>query len=187
MKNKNQKKEEFATVNVLPGKTNACVKNLMKQMGITDANEAVRRINSGEWIAQPNIRLIDCNTAPFVPENWSVEQHIKGGLITFDSTKITLWLSDQQKNGRVTGYELRQELTNKPVLNANVLDYLLAHQKEIPEEWKNQYTFFWSTIYRDSDGDVVVRCLVWDGSQWRWGFSWLDIDFGSDRPAALAS
>lgn len=41
---------EFAIAEVVPGKLNALVKNLMRQMNITDPNEAVRRINSGEWI-----------------------------------------------------------------------------------------------------------------------------------------
>ena len=182
-----KKKEAFATVNVLPGRMNACIKNLMKQMNITDANEAVRRINSGKWIAQPNIRLIDCNTAPFVPENWSVEQHIKGGLITFDSTKITLWLSDQQKHGSIIGHDLRKELANKPVLNANVLDHLLQHQELIPEEWKKYNIPFWGTIYRYSSGSLVVRCLYWYGSRWHWCCLWLGYVFNSDDPAALAS
>jgi hypothetical protein len=41
--------KEFAISDVLPGKLNALVKNLMSSMRITDPNEAVRRINSGEW------------------------------------------------------------------------------------------------------------------------------------------
>ncbi|PIT98507.1 MAG: hypothetical protein COT71_00465 [Candidatus Andersenbacteria bacterium CG10_big_fil_rev_8_21_14_0_10_54_11] len=40
----------FVTAEVLPGKTNALVKNLMRPMEIDDPNEAVRRVNSGEWI-----------------------------------------------------------------------------------------------------------------------------------------
>jgi hypothetical protein len=40
---------EFAIAEVMPGKLNALVKNLMRQMNITDPEEAVRRINSGEW------------------------------------------------------------------------------------------------------------------------------------------
>lgn len=40
---------EFVTAKVLPGKTNALVKGLMEWMGLDDPNEAVRRVNSGEW------------------------------------------------------------------------------------------------------------------------------------------
>ena len=137
-------------------------------------------------IAYPE-HLIDCDADPFVPEGWSVEKHIKSGSFQFDPTKISLYLSKKQKKGSIVGNDLRTELADKPVLNANVLDYLLAHQELIPEEWKGKYIFFWGTIYRYSYGVLVVRCLGWDGSQWNRRYSWLDDDFNSDRPAALAS
>ena len=41
---------EFAIAEVMPGRLNALVKNLMRQMGIEDPNEAVRRVNAGEWV-----------------------------------------------------------------------------------------------------------------------------------------
>ena len=41
---------EFAIADVLPGKLNALVKNLMRQTGETDPNEPVRLVNSGEWV-----------------------------------------------------------------------------------------------------------------------------------------
>lgn len=41
---------DFAIANVLPGKLNALVKHLRDQMKVTDSNEAVRRITSGEWV-----------------------------------------------------------------------------------------------------------------------------------------
>ncbi|MFH0951343.1 MAG: hypothetical protein V1765_02605 [bacterium] len=156
-------------------------------MGITDANEAVRKINSGEWIVQPNIRFINCNVAPFIPEGLTIVEHKKGGRIIFDPTKITLWLSDKQKTGYITGHELRTELTDKPVLNANVLDHLLKYPELIPEDWKGEDTFFWNTIYRYSDGVLVVRCLRWRGSRWHWHCYWLGSNFDSSGPAVVAS
>ena len=42
---------EFAIANVLPGRLNALVKNIMRQTGTDDPNEAVRLVNSGAWIA----------------------------------------------------------------------------------------------------------------------------------------
>ena len=72
-------------------------------------------------------------------------------------------------------------------MNANILDYLLAHPELIPEEWKGKYIFFWGTIYRLSDGRLCVRYLIWNGSEWDWSYDWLDDDFNSDSPAALAS
>ena len=38
---------------------------------------------------------------------------------------------------------------------------------------------------RNSDGNLYVRYLLWDGSQWNWNYNWLDNDFDGDYPAAL--
>jgi len=47
-------------------------------------------------------------------------------------------------------------------MNANVLDYLLAHPELIPEDWKNKYVFFWGTIYRYSSGGLrSLPLLEW--------------------------
>ncbi len=132
-------------------------------------------------------RLIDCDSAPFIPNGWSVEEHKKSGFFKFDPAKISLYLSKKQKKGSIGGHDLRKELSDKPVMNANILDYLLAHPELIPEEWKGKYIFFWGTIYRLSDGRLCVRYLIWNGSEWDWSYDWLDDDFNSGDPAALAS
>jgi hypothetical protein len=131
--------------------------------------------------------LIDCDVAPFVPEGWSVVDHKRGGLWKWDPARVFLYLSKKQKKGSIEGNDLRKELADKPVMNANVLDYLLAHPELIPEEWKGKYIFFWGTIYRDSDGNLYVRYLGWNGSSWNCYYCWLGSGFGSGRPAALAS
>lgn len=41
---------DFATKELTHGQTNALVKNLMGQMGVSDPVEAIRRINAGEWV-----------------------------------------------------------------------------------------------------------------------------------------
>jgi hypothetical protein len=131
--------------------------------------------------------LIDCDAAPFIPDGWSVEEHRKGGLYKFNGSKIPLYLSMKQKKGTISGHKLRKELVSQYTLNANILDYLLAHLDLIPEDWKDKYIFFWGTIYRNFDGYLFVRCLRWYGSKWDWHCDWLDSGFGSDSPAALAS
>jgi len=135
--------------------------------------------------------IIDCDTDPFVPEGWKVEEHKKGGL-EWDSAKVELFLSENQKDGKyVEGNKLRKELADHTILNANVLDYLLAHPQLIPEEWKKdssgnrRYTFFWGTIYRSSADDLCVRCLYFGGGEWRWCCIWLDDDWGGSFPAVL--
>src|SRR5487761_2010406 len=71
--------------------------------------------------------VIDCDVLPFEPDGLRVEEHQKGGQFKFDASQISLYLSAAQKKGSIKGKKLRKELADKPVLNANVLDYLLAH------------------------------------------------------------
>lgn len=131
-------------------------------------------------------RLIDCDADPFLPNSWKVEEHQKGGLFKWDSAQVNLFLSESQRKGVQGSHELRKELAGKPVLNANVLDYLLAHPHLIPEEWKKLFVFFWGTIYRDSVGGLCVRYLCWHGDWWHWDYHWLRDALNDLRPAALA-
>lgn len=129
--------------------------------------------------------VIDCDATPFTPSGWKVEEHKKSGLFKWNYAQVVLFLSKFQKNGVIDGNKLRKELADKPVLNACVLDYLLANPHLIPEEWKGKYVFFWGTIYRDSNGNLFVRCLYWSGDGWYWGRGWLGDVWGGRSPAAL--
>ncbi len=146
-------------------------------LGVVKGNYEIRAIE----------HLIDCDANPFIPEGQSVEEHKKGGFFKFDLAKISLYLSKEQKEGGIEGNDLRKELENQPVLNANVLDYLLAHPYLIPEEWKDKTIFFWGTIYRRPEGYLDVRCLRWDGSEWIWRYGWLDLNFRSEHFTACAN
>lgn len=131
--------------------------------------------------------IIDCDADPFVPEGWTVESHKKGGRFEWKADRIALHLADGQKSGKwMRGNDLRKELESQPVLNACVLDYLLAHQELIPEEWKGKYVFFWGTVYCGSDGDLHVRYLYWNGLCWYWRCRWFERDFSDRSPAACS-
>ena len=130
--------------------------------------------------------VIDCDAAPFTPSGLKVEEHKKSGAFKWDtSPQVKLYLSQFQKKGVIGGNKLRKKLAGKPVLNANVLDYLLAHPHLIPEEWKDKYVFFWGTIYRYSGGGLCVRYLGGDGDEWGWSCGWLDCGWSGLSPAAL--
>ncbi len=146
--------------------------------------------------------VIDCDADPFLPNGWKVEEHQKGGQFKWDpsnhlSNLPILYLDEKgQRNGKsIEGNKLREKLAKDLVkgalLNANVLDYLLANPHLIPEEWKKdekgntRYIFFWGTVYRLSDGYLCVRYLCWDVSRWYWGSHWLDDDWGDGDPAAV--
>jgi len=130
--------------------------------------------------------LVNCDADPFVPNGWSVEEHRKGGMVKWDPRRVVLHLSKKQQGGKVVeGNNLRKELANMPVLNANVLDFLLANPHLIPKEWKGKLVFFWGTIYCHSDGRLGVRCLLGYGDGWHWNYHWLDSDWDDSTPAAL--
>lgn len=133
----------------------------------------------------------------------TVTEHIGGGWVIVekradglyvDSKKVILHLSKRQKNGKwPKGYELREELTGKPILNANVLDALLSNPHLLPEDWKRdengniRHICFWGTIYSDSDGFLCVCCLCFGGGEWRSGYGWLGGDWSDLDPAALCA
>lgn len=134
---------------------------------------------------------IDCDADPFVPEGWEVrpQDQLPGaarGKMTFDPAEAVLYLSERQEGRRTAkGTELRKELSSRPVLPANVLDWLLERPELIPESWKGQYVFFWGTVYRGRDGNLCVRYLCWYGGRWCWGDDWLGNVWHSSAPAAL--
>jgi len=173
------------------------IKLAARRAGATNAD--LKRLTEGDIFAQillvlrgqakvVSAHIIDCDANPFVPDGWQVEEHIKGGQLAFDPAKINLYLSKGQKKGKVIqGHNLRKELKGQPVLNANVLDYLLAHPELIPEEWKSKAVFFWGTIYRGSDGGLYVRYLCWGGGRWDWRCRWLGSGFRGYDPAAVSA
>ncbi len=130
--------------------------------------------------------LIGCSADPYIPGGWTVEEHHKAGQLEWDPAKITLFLVEKQKTGTIHGHNLRKELADKSVLNACVLDYLLAHPELIPEDWKGEFVFFWGTIYRNSGGNLYVRCLFWFGGKWYWYCHWLGSDWYARDPAACS-
>jgi hypothetical protein len=140
--------------------------------------------------------VIDCDVLPYIEHDWIVEEHQQGGQFAFDPLKLEYYLSNEQQNSGldafIEGNKLREELSGKPVLNANVLDYLLSNPHLIPKEWRGNYNYFWGTLYRIRGGRLFVRFLFWqynDGkSRWSCSYRWLDSDFRAlDRAVLRAS
>ncbi|MGC2459144.1 MAG: hypothetical protein WA435_14245 [Gallionellaceae bacterium] len=138
-----------------------------------------------------NKHVIDCAADQPVRKGWAIEEHRNGGNLIWDAAQVELYLSQSQKAGKwINGHELRKKLVRKPVLNANVLDYLLVHQSLIPKEWKGKVVFFWGTIYRcDHIGacacDLDVRFLSWGIDGWYSFWHHLDCGLEGNEPAAL--
>ncbi|QQG46157.1 MAG: hypothetical protein HYY55_04355 [Candidatus Niyogibacteria bacterium] len=151
-----------------------------------------RSVLNGQAEIKMTEHVINLDADPFVPDGWRVEKHQKGGgLFKWDPKKVRFYLSKSQLNGKVIkGKELHAELEGKPVLNANVLDYLFAHPYLIPEEWKRdergntRNISFWGTKY-SLPGCYVIRCLYWNGDTWSWGYIWINSIWLDSSPAAL--
>lgn len=150
--------------------------------------EGMNAILSGRATIAYSEHVIDLDADPRIPyDGWKVEEHKKGGQFKWDASKVQLFLHSKQQGGSIEGNKLRKEFANQPVYNANLLDYLLDNPHLIPEEWKGKAICFWGTIYRDSDDDLCVRFLVWDGGLWRQDSCWLGISFDADHPSAVAA
>ena len=132
--------------------------------------------------------VVDLDADPYLPDDWKVEEHLKGGQFKWDATKVALYLSDGQKNGKhIEGDKLREELRGQSVYNANLLDYLLKSPHLIPEEWNGKCIFFWGTIYRVPGCGLIVRCLYWRGDRWAWFNRWLVGGWHGSYTAAVAA
>jgi hypothetical protein len=143
---------------------------------------------------RPLGRVIDLDADPSVPEGWTVESHRPcGSLIWNPSKTLRLYLSRTQVRP-VKGADLRVEIEKYPVVNATLLDFLMARQLEnphfIPADWKYdelgrvRYIFFWGTIYR-YDGGLCVRYLRWNVLRWEQSFGWIDSQWNSQYFALL--
>ena len=154
---------------------------------VTD--NVIRFINNGCRLQIVGNHTVNTDLTPTLPfSGATIEVHKKRGMVAINPSAITLHLSPNQKDGKViNGHDLRKELKGKPVMDACELDYLLANPHLIPEEWKGKAIFFWGTIFRDSDGSLCVRFLIWHDGRWQSFYSWLDGDWDGDNPAALSA
>jgi len=102
--------KEFVISDVETGKLNALVKNLMSQMAITDSNETVRRINSGEWVVsqiankwreQDGVIYFSVTSDGTTGEEWNTRLESKGFRLS-DYTKSVLRSKDFKPTSGVT-------------------------------------------------------------------------------------
>ncbi len=130
--------------------------------------------------------IADLDADPRCPVGWKVESHKKGGMLDVAKAKIGLYLSpNPRRNDRIELNKLCEELKNKKVLNANLLDWYMANPSFIPEEWKAEQVFFLGTMYCDSDGDACVRHLYWIDGRWDWSYRWLVVGWNSNHPVVV--
>lgn len=132
---------------------------------------------------------MDTTKSPSLPFSGAIiEENKVHGKLKWNPENFKLYLSEKQKTGYIQGHELRKEVEKQNPLNATVLDWLVEHPEEYPEEWKGKYIYFWGTIFRDpSDDDLCVRCGYWDGDRVVSSCYWLDDDWRGGSPAASSA
>ncbi len=130
-----------------------------------------------------------------------VASHETGGVVAIerrsdglyvDAKKVVLFRSDLQTAG-VQGPELFGELEGKPVLNANVLHFLVQNPDFIPNtpDWRKQgegdeiMIYFWGTLFGHPNGDHCVVHMEWNGAIWNWSCSSIHNWWMTNQPAAL--
>ncbi len=120
----------------------------------------------------------------------------KAGGVYLDGKKLTIFLPEGQKDGRVVkGYALRTELEVRGHnVSAKVLDFCVDHPEFWPEGWKKDaqgntiYVFFWDDIFRGpSAGRLFVRYGHWIAGKVVSSFRCLDRDWDGGSPAASST
>lgn len=176
----------------------------IKELTKGDLLGQVRSVLLGHAEIVVKEHVVDLGANAVIPKdcNWTVEEHRKGNVVKLerktdglyiDGKKIDFYLSKKQKKESIVGNDLRVELKDQPVLNDNVLNYLLKNPHLIPEDWKKdadgntRYIFFWGTIFRRAVSSLDVRYLYWDDGAWGWSCGWLGHGWSSSNPAAVSA
>lgn len=138
---------------------------------------------------------VDMSVDPQIPE-WKslvVDEHTGKVALWWSADRIRLHrFPEQESEEGLTGWRIRRAIPKlKPLnlipLNATGLDYLLAHQHLIPEEWKKRVAtrrgdqplriHFFGTVYRNTAtgklNSYEVRYLVWYGDHWHTDTLWI--------------
>lgn len=121
----------------------------------------IREVWEGYLAFKPADHIIDCDADPCDMKR--VATHRKMGKWKWNPDEVDFYIPEAQKQATAQkqtetnnkhmgsdGYTVLEALSGKPVMNANVRDYLVAHQRLIPESWRQYRTItFWGTVYQE--------------------------------------
>jgi hypothetical protein len=108
--------------------------------------------------------FVDLSADPFLPEGWSIKNHLRGEKIDWRLEKSRLHIEPCQRGGHsVHGDVLCIRIRPLLPYNANLLDFLLKEKNHhlIPREWPGKTILFWGTVYLDCEKRPRVRYLYW--------------------------
>jgi len=114
-----------------------------------------------------------------VQEGWTLLENTTKPIVSIDKLEPVPFLKDSESY--VGGEEMaRRSLELHANLGQHQAEYMLEHQADIPEEFRQYVLVFPGTIWRNRDGLRNVPCLGWDGERWYLDFGWLRGSFDSD-------
>ena len=137
--------------------------------------DGVRRLLSGE------LSVASAALLPFasdkIKDGWTlIEDVSEPGEISISSLELLSFLKSGESfvSGNTMADCAKENGAN---LGQRQAEYLLSHQEDIPQEWRQYYLVFLGTVWRDADGYRFVPFLCRYGGQWRLLFAWLDGDW----------
>ncbi len=95
-------KNEFLIASVETGKLNALVKNIMREMGVKDPNEAIRLINSRDWVV-----------TKAEAKAWKEKDGVIIFSLTSDGTTGAEWIERLKKKGSEVQIETKKILLSE--------------------------------------------------------------------------
>lgn len=130
---------------------------------------------------------MDLQQPPHCPKGLTVRDHAKDYVVDPTEVALLLHCSTAQAVGRVSGHDVRAALVKIPVLNANVLDFLMIPENHcyIPENWRGRKVFFWGTTYMVAHGEECVRFIEWGSHGWASSYRRLSDEWGMADLAAV--
>lgn len=195
-------KSEFLISGIETGKLNAMVKNIMTQTGITEPEEAVRMMNSGElqisvikskWIEKDSVIRFSVASGGITGEEWIARLESKGFRVG-DYAKSVLRSKDfKPTNGIIyeiavlkgelfsdsdrTTKTIRKEAKNRKLSTPNAEVACLIREKFSDKELEAMGLYWIVAMHepiKDSDGDSILLSASRIDSG-----SWLDADYDS--------
>lgn len=165
------------------------------QLLVEQYNKSLHKDSAKDSLEPIKEHVIDFDSVPTIPEGLriaadsvQISSRVRGKR-NFSEIRIRLHLDDSQKGSKLSdGLHLKNGVEGQEVFGAQLLDFYLEHPDLIPEDWKKKgWIFFWGTIYRDANGSLFVRYLLWYGTRWVSSCRWLDRDWLDDGPAAVSA
>jgi hypothetical protein len=107
-----------------------------------------------------------------------VASHTSLGRLEWGGYNVELIQDSAQSAASIRGDVLQRMLKHRRLLNATVLDYLVAYQEMIPEGWEcdaegnPRFITFFGTLFASADSDTLwVKYMNKDpdSKRWEWG------------------